>query len=531
MRVKTLFSDPQDFTIENYIRACGVDNINEFINPKGEYLDSPFKYENMEDGLAFMERLVKDDESIYLIQDCDVDGIMSASMMYMFLKHIGVNDIKVLFHTNKQHGLSDDIMEQIGDDCKHLIIPDAGTNDGKRCSQLKDKGVDILILDHHQSTTDNNDAIVINNQTSLNVTNKALSGAGVTFKFIQAYCQTHRSTWHTNLLGLVAIANVADGCAMNSYENRTFNYYGLNSIENQLIKCMCREFVNGDKLTPKDVGWSIAPKLNAVCRGHDQELKALIFKGMVGECSNSEYEDIITKLKEAHSEQSNEATRLFNKAKNNVAIRGDVGVQIIENTPYTGLVANKLMSHYNRPIILVHESDGMYIGSSRSPIEFREILDESGCMDICTGHDHSFGVGWDKDKTSTLMSYLDNLKLDIDPVEDVTISVENIIEIPQSMYGFVENYKDLFGTNIPEPRVHIKATINGKNIKEIGRCGIKFRIGMTDIIKWTTNEEFRNELGVGENVYRVVDIVGTLGVNVWNGRETNQIIVDKMEIE
>lgn len=60
MKVKTLFSNPQDFTIENYIRACGVDNINEFINPKGEYLDSPFKYENMEDGLAFMERLVEE---------------------------------------------------------------------------------------------------------------------------------------------------------------------------------------------------------------------------------------------------------------------------------------------------------------------------------------------------------------------------------------------------------------------------------------------------------------------------------------
>lgn len=70
-------------------------------------------------------------DKIYLIQDCDVDGVTSCVVTYLYLRHIGVNNIQVLFHSDKQHGLTKEIMEQIGDDTNIVWLPDAGTNDVK----------------------------------------------------------------------------------------------------------------------------------------------------------------------------------------------------------------------------------------------------------------------------------------------------------------------------------------------------------------------------------------------------------------
>lgn len=58
MKVKPLFPNSKDFSIENYFQKCGIEDIEEFINPTGKYLDSPTKYENMDKGVEFIEELL-----------------------------------------------------------------------------------------------------------------------------------------------------------------------------------------------------------------------------------------------------------------------------------------------------------------------------------------------------------------------------------------------------------------------------------------------------------------------------------------
>lgn len=521
MKVKPLFTNPKDFSIENYFRKCGIDDIEEFINPTGKYLDNPTKYENMDKGVEFIKQL-EQYNTIYIVQDSDVDGQFSAALIYIFLEHLGMRDIKVLFHIGKQHGLSDDIMEQIGDDCDFLIIPDAGSNDIEQCKELSERGIKILILDHHEVETKNPYAIVINNQSSPNVTNKDLCGTGVVFKFVSHYMGD--AAWYNDSIGFVAIANVADSMSMASYENRTFNEFGLNLIRHPFIKAMYKEFVRGNIITPKDIGWSIAPKFNAVCRGNNQELKRAIFEAMT--LQRSDYDELIVRLKEAHSEQSAETARLFAKAKDNIAFRGKVGLQIIESSPYTGLVANKILSHTHLPILLLHDTGDGYAGSARSPVDLRKTLQDSGLVDFAQGHERAFGVSFPKDGAADFLTYLDGLDLNCEPVEEVVIDTDTVLDIPDDMYRFAAEYKELFGNDVPEPKVCLRTKVREKDIKHIGKNGIKFKVGMTDVIKWVTNEELRDSLG-GEHE---VEIIGVPDLNEWNGRTFKQMIVDKMEI-
>ena len=104
-----------------------------------------------------------------------MDGVTSCVIAYLYLKHIGINNINVLFHSDKGHGLTDEIMGQINDDCSMVWLPDAGTNDIEQCEILHDKGIKVLITDHHQQSVNNPYATIINNQISENVNNKNLA--------------------------------------------------------------------------------------------------------------------------------------------------------------------------------------------------------------------------------------------------------------------------------------------------------------------------------------------------------------------
>ena len=86
-----------------------------------------------------------------------------------------------MLHDGKQHGLTD-MMEFIDSSYSLVIVPDAGSNNVTECTELKQKDIDVIILDHHICDEDNPDAIVINNQLC-DYPNKDLSGVGIVWQF------------------------------------------------------------------------------------------------------------------------------------------------------------------------------------------------------------------------------------------------------------------------------------------------------------------------------------------------------------
>lgn len=99
-------------------------------------------------------------------------------------------EIRCLIHKGKAHGLSEFIESICEDDSKLVIIPDAGSGDSKECEKLIKLGKDVIILDHHnirdkEGVIPNNPAIVVNNQYSNQITDKAMTGVGIVYKFVK----------------------------------------------------------------------------------------------------------------------------------------------------------------------------------------------------------------------------------------------------------------------------------------------------------------------------------------------------------
>ena len=85
---------------------------------------------------------------IYILQDCDVDGLISSVLVYKYLIHLGVKheNIIVLYHKDKRHGLNEDIMKEIKNDCKLLWIPDANPSSQQYVEDLGNKNIKITTI-------------------------------------------------------------------------------------------------------------------------------------------------------------------------------------------------------------------------------------------------------------------------------------------------------------------------------------------------------------------------------------------------
>lgn len=537
MRVKPIFKQNESPTIEEYLRRCGIKAPTEYIN--ANWVESYKEYRQIQGGVIDLQEAIESNKKIVLICDSDCDGYCATTIAYQFLVHHGVSthDIIILFHEGKQHGLSKDILAQLNKvveehDISLLWIPDAGTNDVDACNYYAEcYGIGILITDHHEfSRRDNDNVTVINNQAAnQNVTNRNLCGAGVTHKVISAYCEQHNSKFHQSVIDLVALATIGDVMDMRNLENRTIVKWGLKHINNPFLRVMCKEFISDSETTPTTLAWNVIPKINAVCRSDDNDLKTELFDALA---MNYYSDTLIDDIRKCHAKQREETDKLYQDIlKSKPLSDEDVKIFLAPNTPYTGLIASKLSEHFNCPCMVVHENPKSYTGSLRSPCNMRTKLSESGLLFMCAGHEQACGVGWGKWNTDKLSSYCRQLDLTPEP-KQVMYSVDNIF-IDPNVFNIGALGADLWGTGIPEPLVHMSnITINGQDIKEIGsnKTTIKFLYGDIEFLSFFMGKEKKMDLNVGKDVDMQLEIIGTPTINTFRDKDTKQITIKEWEI-
>jgi single-stranded-DNA-specific exonuclease len=172
---------------ENYtktlLRERGVEDVLTFLNPDFSFIQDPLGMDNMAAGAALLMSNIGPNKTILICADCDVDGYTSATIMYQYIKKLQPEtEIKYFLHEGKQHGLEDLIIEIRNDDTDYdlIIMPDASSNDYEYHKELGERGIPVLVLDHHIVEEEiHENAVVINNQSSSNYRNKELTGAGV----------------------------------------------------------------------------------------------------------------------------------------------------------------------------------------------------------------------------------------------------------------------------------------------------------------------------------------------------------------
>lgn len=555
---------------------------NRGINDYHTYLDLdesiviPYqKLDNIENAVDLFMKHFNNKNKIGVLVDEDPDGFCSASMMYSYIKKMDEDyPVEYILHERaKAHGLSDDVI--IPNDIKLLIIPDAGTNDCEECKELSERGVDILILDHHEKEEDNPYALIVNNQMSDNYENKSLCGAGVVYRFLQALDEENWNEFADDYLDLCALANISDVMDMRSFETRYLTDLGLLNINNKCFKALidAQNYSMNGKVNIHNVQWYITPILNGMIRIGSQEEKELLFRAFIEQDEFFEYKKRATKDKPAetiHESIYDRAARLCKNAKSRQDKQKEKSVEqiaeIAQSIPFddkvvmidtsdildtglTGVVAIKIAEMFNKPCILLNKfldkktGKITYGGSARnvnhSPIDsFKDIVNSTNVFNFGKGHANAFGVNLDLDKKDEAINVMNNILRDVE--YDSTYRVDFILDIEDVSIKLITDlarFEDIVCQGIEEPMLAIENIsltkdcfeIFGKNedtvsftIDEIKYIQFKCKEG-NPLYDWIQN-------AWDENDSVTFNIVGKPSINEYNGVRTPQIIIEDVVV-
>lgn len=548
----------------------GIENWKQYLNLNEDCTHDFNLLDNIDKAVSCFINHIEKKSRIHIIVDSDVDGYTSASMVYRYIKHLG-EDINVTYslHTKKQHGISEDV--EIPDDCKLLIVPDAGSNDIEQCKELIEKGIDVIILDHHICDKQNDVAIVVNNQMC-DYPNKNFCGAGIVYKFIKAVDEELWEDYADKMLDIVALGNISDVMDMRECETRYYVDLGLTKIRSKLFKALIEKqsySMNG-VVNITSVQFYVTPILNAMIRVGSAEDKDLLFRAFI------ETDEVFKYKKRGETEESDEdiytrAARLCYNAKNRQGKDVQKGVDAIDEVikekeiykdkvmfinvsdilgeTLTGLVAIKIAEKYNRPCLLLRrqkarEDGSLYYGGScrnfdNSPIEsLKDFLDSTGTFEFVQGHDNAAGISIPRENVAKSIEMCNERLSDIDFQKCFNVDFDiNASDLSVGFIKAIDEMKDIFGQGIKEPLVHIKNIpiwsenffVMGKNsnswkvINDEGYAFVKFNVDVDkdEVLQiYNSNLDREEEYSLGS-----IDVVGTVSINNYNNILTPQIII------
>lgn len=475
------------------------------------------------------------------------------------------------------HGLGNQEYLQIPRDTKLLIIADAGTNDANECNKLLEQGTDIIILDHHDAsyqeeseeeinyqTAEYNNAIIVNNQLSPEYNNKDLSGAGVVYRFLQAIDEELWEDYADSFLDLCCVGNIADVMDIKHFETRYFINQGISKFKNKFLVALAnaQEYSMRGEITVHNIAWYIAPVINSITRIGSLEERELVFRAMieqdemfaydkrgVGLVDESIYDRAARIAKNAKSRQDKQRDKVFNELLDQANVNEKV--VFLESTQATtglvGLSAMKLADTLKRPVIIVKEilKDGEKVlsGSCRnydgSPIpDLKDLILKTSAFEMCQGHANAAGLIIKPENVEKAKDQFADLLHDVD--FDPEILCDFVFDIDEFEVGFIQTidkHNWLWGTGIKEPKVAVENItvcrddihVQGKNFNSVSFINnnikfVKFNMKEDDpLLEWASAWD-------GDDDTIGLNVIGTVGINEFQGIYTPQFIIDDSEL-
>ena len=447
-----------------------------------------------------------------------------------------------------------------------ILIPDAGSNDYEAHAALKSKGIDTIILDHHLAEKVSSDAIVINNQLS-DYPNKQLSGAGVVWQFCRYLDKLRGSNNADEYIDLAALGNCGDMMSLKSIETKHIITKGFRNenIKNPFIYGMAEKnsYTLGNKITPIGAAFYIVPFVNSMVRSGTLEEKELLFKSML---KSEAFKEILSN-KRGHKlgemeKLVDQALRTATNVKNRQTRAQDAGMELVENQieennmmehkvlifllqpgqidpNIAGLIANKIMAKYQRPVLMLTARDGMYQGSARgyskSGIEnFKDICQDTGLVEYAEGHQNAFGLGIKPENIDRFIKLTDEALKDMEsePLYYVDYIFKGVDVKPETILD-IANLSDLWGQDIDESLICVENLKVAKEMLTLMSPDKKPTLKITlpnkiSFIKFgSSQEEYEKLLSEG---YVELNIIGRCNANEWMGRITPQILIEDYEI-
>lgn len=390
-----------------------------FLQPTLATLGDPFLLANL---AAAADRIIvalRENQSVVVLGDYDVDGVCSTAILVGLLRRLGLRPRYIVPRRAEEgYGLTrpaiDRALEAGRPDL--LVALDCGTNSNEEVAYLRERGVDVIIVDHHRSKeTPVTDALLINPHVhpgENDETWRFLCTVGLVFKLAHGILKRLRAEQNPaalsiilkDYLDLVAMGTIADLVPLKG-ENRIFARHGLRVMSETkrpgLLALMQVAGLRREQgLVPSDISFRIGPRINASGRLADASLSVdLLLSDNVSFC-----EKIALELDELNRERQEIERTITDRAERYVEenFPGAGGLVLFDEDWHpgvVGIVAGRISRKYHRPTIVLGNEGELAKGSGRGLNGFNlvDILGAcSACLDSWGGHPMAVGVALKK---------------------------------------------------------------------------------------------------------------------------------------
>ena len=427
--------------------------IENFLQPRLKNLADPFLLPNMAVAVGRLLRAREQNESLVIFGDYDVDGVTSTALLVEVLRPLGWKvDFYLPNRMDEGYGLSADGVEN----ClkKHpttlLLAVDCGSTAVETIKTLRSRGVEVIVLDHHQVSNPAPEAVAlvnpqlcrtgvppVSNQPPAQAEQKVgdrqdacppfteLCSVGLAFKLAHALVKRGREIGLAGaaefdlrpLLDLVALGTIADLVPLTG-ENRILISAGLqrlNATQRPGLVALKQVAQCPSKLGAYEVGFQLGPRLNAAGRLEtaEESLHLLLARDSAGampiaqslDSRNRERQKIERGIVE---EVIGAVKSKFNPQTDFVIVEG----QLLWHIGVVGIVASRVLQQFYRPTIILGGEGGEWRGSGRSIAGFDLAAALRECGDLLVrhgGHAMAAGLSLQPDKMDALRLRLNEL--------------------------------------------------------------------------------------------------------------------------
>lgn len=540
-----------------------------FLNPSIDMLYNPRTMKDIEKGAQIIKTAVNKGQSILIVGDYDVDGIISTYVLYKSILHLKA---KVSYYIpdriTEGYGINANIINYAKDNAFEVIITcDNGISALEQIKLAKELGIKVVVTDHHdipfieedgqrKFVVPEADAVINPKQEDCRYPFDKLCGAGVAFKFVQVLYEEMgiEPSESYKLLEYVSIATVCDVVDVID-ENRIIIKKGLeliNKTKNIGLKALINEVgLMNKEITVYTLGYVIGPTINAIGRLKHAKiaLKLLL-------CEEAdEAKELAKKLHELNAERQKITNDGVEKAeeiieKHNYKDQKVLVIYLKEiHESVAGIIAGRIRERYNVPTIVLTDASEAIKGSGRSIEEYNMFENLIQCKELMKnfgGHPMAAGLSVeDENKVNKLRSKLNEncmlteedllIKVHIDMALSLDIISLKLAEEIKFLEPFGKgNSKPLFA----ERNVNIyRANVIGKN-KNVLRLKLKAASNkMLDGIYFNGVDKFESLVteAYGENELNKLyfsysnviklDIVFNIEINEYLGNKSVQLVI------
>jgi len=385
---------------------ASADQVEDFLRPRLKSLSDPFLLPNMEAAVTRILAAFDRRERIVIFGDYDVDGVTSLALLAEACRAYGcAPEVFLPLRLEEGYGLSRESVDRCVE--QHhpqlLIAVDCGTSSVADIADLAERGVDVIVLDHHEPKSDLPDCVaIVNPKIDPQSPFHYLCSAGIVFKFCHALLKRRPIEFDLkSRLDLVALGTVADIVPLQG-ENRTLVQRGAIEIARSTRPGLKRLIaVSGVRppILPEHIGFRLGPRLNASGRlsNAQRSLQLLLTRDEVEAASLADF------LDSQNRERQEIEKQVFLAAEEQIGRHfdpmRDAAIVVAANGWHPGvlgIVASRISRKYHRPTIVIgFEANGVGKASGRS-IEGLNLVEAlqrcSGTLQKFGGHEMAAGL-------------------------------------------------------------------------------------------------------------------------------------------